>query len=94
MIDSKNQEIRRESDDVYSKMDELADELPESSPRFILLSYPLAMVSILAEHPAPLPDCANDIRNPVDSLSRTSSSTSYRRTATRRYGCCTPGPWS
>lgn len=25
-------------------MDELADELPESSPRFILLSYPLTLV--------------------------------------------------
>ncbi|RMJ25126.1 GMF family [Aspergillus sp. HF37] len=45
IIDSKNQEIRPESDDVYSKMEDLADELPESSPRFILLSYPLTMES-------------------------------------------------
>jgi hypothetical protein len=45
IIDSKNQEIRPESDDVYSKMEDLADELPESAPRFILLSYPLTMVS-------------------------------------------------
>jgi hypothetical protein len=45
IIDSKNQEIRPESDDVYSKMEDLADELPESAPRFILLSYPLTMVT-------------------------------------------------
>lgn len=28
-------------------MEDLADELPESSPRFILLSYPLTLVCIL-----------------------------------------------
>lgn len=47
LIDSKNQEIRPESDDVYTKMEDLAEELPESSPRFILLSYPLTVVSKL-----------------------------------------------
>ncbi|RJE20401.1 GMF family [Aspergillus sclerotialis] len=45
MIDSKTQEIRPESDDVYTKMEDLADELPESSPRFILLSYPMTVES-------------------------------------------------
>ncbi|PLB47207.1 glia maturation factor beta [Aspergillus steynii IBT 23096] len=45
IIDNKNQEIRPEDGEVYTKMDELADELPESSPRFILLSYPLTLGS-------------------------------------------------
>ncbi|KAI9367881.1 hypothetical protein BJX61DRAFT_263032 [Aspergillus egyptiacus] len=45
IIDGKSQEIRAEDDEVYTKMEELADELPESSPRFILLSYPLTLGS-------------------------------------------------
>ncbi|GKZ81939.1 hypothetical protein AnigIFM56816_006469 [Aspergillus niger] len=45
IIDSKSQEIRPEDGEVYSKMEDLADELPESSPRFILLSYPLTLAS-------------------------------------------------
>lgn len=47
IIDSKNHEIRPEDEQVYSKMEDLADELPESSPRFILLSYPLTLVRSL-----------------------------------------------
>ncbi|EAW12988.1 GMF family protein [Aspergillus clavatus NRRL 1] len=45
IIDSKTQEIRAEDGEVYTKMEDLADELPESSPRFILLSYPLTLPS-------------------------------------------------
>ncbi|CEL03170.1 Putative GMF family protein (AFU_orthologue; AFUA_5G11200) [Aspergillus calidoustus] len=45
IIDSKSQEIRPEDGEVYTKMEDLADELPESSPRFILLSYPLTLGS-------------------------------------------------
>ncbi|EYE90088.1 GMF family protein [Aspergillus ruber CBS 135680] len=45
VIDSKNQEIRPDDDRIYSKMEDVADELPESSPRFILLSYPLTLGS-------------------------------------------------
>ncbi|KAJ5120500.1 uncharacterized protein N7515_009888 [Penicillium bovifimosum] len=41
IIDAKTQEIRPQDDTVYTKMEDLADDLPESSPRFILLSYPL-----------------------------------------------------
>jgi len=44
-IDTKTQEIKPSSDDTYSEMPELADELPDSSPRFILLSYPLTLPS-------------------------------------------------
>lgn len=44
MVDNKTQEIRPQDDDTYSDMLELADELPDSSPRFVLLSYPLTLV--------------------------------------------------
>lgn len=37
-------EIKQATDDVYTKMDEIADELPDNSPRFVLLSYPLTLV--------------------------------------------------
>lgn len=46
MIDAKSQEIRPVDGEVYSKMEDLADDLPDSSPRFILLSYPLTIVSL------------------------------------------------
>jgi hypothetical protein len=45
IIDKETQEIRPEDGEVYTKMEDLADELPESAPRYILLSYPLTMVS-------------------------------------------------
>ncbi|GAD94094.1 glial maturation factor [Paecilomyces variotii No. 5] len=45
LIDTKSQEIRPEDGQVYSKMEDLADEIPDSSPRFILLSYPLTLAS-------------------------------------------------
>jgi hypothetical protein len=37
-------EIKQADDDVYTKMTELSDELPDNSPRYILLSYPLTLV--------------------------------------------------
>jgi len=37
-------EIKRSDDVVYKDMQELGDELPSHSPRFVLLSYPLTMV--------------------------------------------------
>lgn len=45
MIDGKTQEIKAADDETYSNVRDLADELPDSSPRFILLSYPMTMVS-------------------------------------------------
>ncbi|CAI7618943.1 hypothetical protein PCG10_002783 [Penicillium crustosum] len=41
IIDAKSQEIRPQDDTIYSNMEDLADDLPESSPRFILLSHPM-----------------------------------------------------
>jgi hypothetical protein len=43
-IDRKTFEIKAEDDTVYNKMQDVADELPDHSPRFILLSYPLTLV--------------------------------------------------
>lgn len=38
-------EIKQVDDTIYSNMQELSDELPDNSPRYVLLSYPLTMVS-------------------------------------------------
>lgn len=46
MIDLKTQEIRLADEDTYTDMQSVADELPDSSPRFILLSYPMTLVCI------------------------------------------------
>lgn len=43
-IDVKTQEIKPSSDETYSDLQELADDLPDSSPRFVLLSYPMTLV--------------------------------------------------
>lgn len=45
-IDKKNMEIKPESDDVYTNMQDLGDELPDNTPRYVLLSYPLTLVRV------------------------------------------------
>ena len=56
MIDTKSQEIKAADDETYSNMRELTDELPDSSPRFILLSYPYTLVRCLgADNEARIP---------------------------------------
>jgi hypothetical protein len=41
---------------VYKSLEELADDLPDHAPRFVLLSYPLTLVRIHTPHPpTPLP---------------------------------------
>lgn len=45
MIDTKTQEIKAADKETYSDMRDVGDELPDSSPRFVLLSYPLTLVS-------------------------------------------------
>jgi hypothetical protein len=55
MIDKQTKEIRQDEDGtVYKSLDELADDLPDHSPRFVLLSYPLTLVSSAPEPAYPL----------------------------------------
>ncbi|WPH04557.1 Hypothetical protein R9X50_00744900 [Acrodontium crateriforme] len=44
-IDKKTLEIAQVDNVIYSNMQDLSDELPENTPRFVLLSYPLTMDS-------------------------------------------------
>ncbi|KER00155.1 hypothetical protein AUEXF2481DRAFT_75282 [Aureobasidium subglaciale EXF-2481] len=44
-IDKKTLEISKADDEVYTDLSTLGEELPDHSPRFILLSYPLTMTS-------------------------------------------------
>ena len=43
-IDKHTLEIAQADDEVYTNMQELAEELPDHSPRYVLLSYPLTLV--------------------------------------------------
>ncbi|KAI9827178.1 MAG: hypothetical protein M1832_005314 [Thelocarpon impressellum] len=44
-INKQTLEIAQDGDEIFTTMAELADELPDHSPRFILLSYPLTLPS-------------------------------------------------
>ncbi len=56
MIDKQTKEIRQDEDEtVYKSLEELADDLPDHSPRFVLLSYPLTLVCIPSQFSPPLP---------------------------------------
>ncbi|KDN62303.1 putative GMF family protein, partial [Colletotrichum sublineola] len=44
-IDKNTHEIRQDDDKVvYKSLEEISDDLPDHSPRFVLLSYPLTLV--------------------------------------------------
>lgn len=43
-IDKHTLEIAQADDETYTSMQELGDELPDHSPRYVLLSYPLTLV--------------------------------------------------
>ena len=45
-IDKKTLEISQDGDEVYKSIAEISDELPDNTPRFVLLSYPLTLVSL------------------------------------------------
>ncbi|KAL8400664.1 hypothetical protein RB594_000894 [Gaeumannomyces avenae] len=46
LIDKSTHEIRQDPDQtVYKSLDELGDDLPDHSPRFVLLSYPVTLPS-------------------------------------------------
>ncbi|KAI9842148.1 MAG: hypothetical protein M1837_007435 [Sclerophora amabilis] len=44
-INKETLEIAQADDEVYSDLETLADELPDHSPRFVLLSYPMTLAS-------------------------------------------------
>lgn len=46
MIDKNTLEIKQDDDKTtYKSLEEIGDDLPDHSPRFILLSYPMTLVS-------------------------------------------------
>ncbi|CAK7269955.1 hypothetical protein SEPCBS119000_003838 [Sporothrix epigloea] len=46
LIDRATKEIRQDEDKtVYTSLEEIADDLPDNSPRFVLLSYPMTLPS-------------------------------------------------
>jgi hypothetical protein len=47
-IDKKNMEIKQVEDTVYTNVQDVGDELPDNTPRYILLSYPLTLVCLLS----------------------------------------------
>jgi hypothetical protein len=58
LIDKQTKEIRQDEDEtVYKSLDELADDLPDHSPRFVLLSYPLTLVSPSQQPRPPVHTC-------------------------------------
>ncbi|TLD38207.1 glia maturation factor beta [Venturia nashicola] len=44
-IDKKTLDISQADDETYTKVQDIADELPDHAPRFVLLSYPLTLAS-------------------------------------------------
>ncbi|KIW01808.1 uncharacterized protein PV09_06663 [Verruconis gallopava] len=44
-IDKKTLEIKPASDEVFTKLTDVSDELPDNNPRFVLLSYPMTLSS-------------------------------------------------
>lgn len=46
MIDKSTLEIKQDEDKtVYKDLQDIGDDLPDHSPRFVLLSYPVTLVS-------------------------------------------------
>ncbi|KAK4159759.1 hypothetical protein QBC43DRAFT_326508 [Cladorrhinum sp. PSN259] len=46
LIDKATKEIRQDDEKtVYTSLDEIAEDLPDHSPRFVLLSYPMTLPS-------------------------------------------------
>ena len=82
MIDAKSQEVKPADDETYSDMLELADELPDSSPRFILLSYPLTLVRRPGAKVGVTSQADRD-SHPVDYRSHMSCYITFQRTATQ-----------
>lgn len=67
-IDKKTLEIKQDEEKtVYKTLQEIGDDLPDHSPRFVLMSYPLTLVS------------GNDVgRNTTRMLTRSSHQGDYQ----------------
>ena len=68
LIDKQTHEIKQDEDKtVYKSLDEIAEDLPDHTPRFVLLSYPLTLPSGRLSVPyvmlyyLPI-TCSNDMR--------------------------------
>ncbi|KAF7194150.1 Actin-depolymerizing factor gmf1, partial [Pseudocercospora fuligena] len=66
-IDKSNLEIQPEDNEVYTKIQDLQDELPDNTPRYILLSYPLTLSSGRLSVPYVMinylpPTCSSEMR--------------------------------
>ncbi|PMB71123.1 Actin-depolymerizing factor gmf1 [Beauveria bassiana] len=56
LVDKNTQEIRQDDDKtVYNTLEEIGDDLPDHSPRFVLLSYPLTLRNGAEKRNAHLP---------------------------------------
>ncbi|KAK5112590.1 hypothetical protein LTR62_003904 [Meristemomyces frigidus] len=67
LIDKNNMEIKQADEEVYKSIAELSDELPDNSPRYVLLSYPLTLDSGRQSVPYVMinylpPTCSNEMR--------------------------------
>lgn len=84
-IDKKSHEIKQDEDKVvYKSLDEIAEDLPDNSPRYILLSHPLTLVREAPLPPAscvgvPLPtsEIRTTIRAPIKDLKEDRSCWEY-----------------
>ncbi|KAL1900325.1 hypothetical protein Cpir12675_001009 [Ceratocystis pirilliformis] len=43
LIDKNSYEIKQQDQTVYNSLEDISDALPDNSPRFVLLSYPLTL---------------------------------------------------
>ena len=49
MIDKQTLEIKQDEEKtVYKSLEEIGDDLPDHSPRYVLLSYPMTLVSYVS----------------------------------------------
>jgi hypothetical protein len=104
LIDKATLEIRQDEDQtVYTDLEEIADDLPDHSPRFILLSYPLTLVRtnllpklLMRKHLMSKQTTDFFVPRrlyyspPADYPSHTCSSTTFQSLATASCACYTP----
>lgn len=96
LIDKATKEIKQDDDEtVYKSLEEIGDDLPDHSPRFVLLSYPMTLVSKqCTSHEYHGSDCNTDdrlvCRTPAGCRCHTSFSFTFPSHATASFGCSTP----